>query len=345
MAAAFATTPFERTTANASSYSKARAANVGAGSVLVALTYQASATNTCTSVSDDLGNTWVKAFGPTRGSASVSNESIYGWYALNSAAGGSPTAGTITATWSGAADGGLIIAEITGLAGGGALDSYVSSAQSGTYAGTNDFTFGSTSTLGQSVCAAVALTIQSTSAGLTSPYSPLVADSTIDYFNFERMFRAITSSNAAINYGHNASYTLAAAGGMMVFKDAAVNGFTAGATLGAVVASGSLQSVMSGFTAGATLAAVLAGGNLGANPGTFTLGPILVNGIAQAGAALDYVRIYSDAGILLYERLGGSLDGTGSTVLSTSAAPPGTAVRIDWQLSTGKRRMPRVTMG
>lgn len=123
------------------------------------------------------------------------------------------------------------------------------------------------------------------------------------------------------------------------------SGFGAGATLGAVVASGSLQSVMSGFSAGAALGAVIAGGSLGATPGTFVLGPIKVNGVAAAGAALDYVRIYSDAGVLLYERTGGSLDGTGSTTLSTSSAPPGTAVRIDWQLSSGRRRMPRVNMG
>lgn len=125
----------------------------------------------------------------------------------------------------------------------------------------------------------------------------------------------------------------------------ALAGFTGGATLGAVVASGSLQSVMSGFSAGAALGAVIAGGSLGATPGTFVLGPIKVNGVAAAGAAIDYVRIYSDAGVLLYERTGGSLDGTGSTTLSTSSAPPGTAVRIDWQLSSGRRRMPRVNMG
>jgi hypothetical protein len=130
-----------------------------------------------------------------------------------------------------------------------------------------------------------------------------------------------------------------------VVQAAATAGFTGGATLGAVVAGGSLQSVLAGFIGGATLGAVVAGGSLGATPGTSTLGPILVNGVVQANAALDYVRIYSDAGILLYERLGGSLNGSGSTALSTNAAPPGTPVRIDWQLSTGKRRMPRVTMG
>lgn len=125
-----------------------------------------------------------------------------------------------------------------------------------------------------------------------------------------------------------------------------VTGFTAGATLTGVIASGSLQSVMSGFTAGATLGAVLAGGSLGATPGVFVLGPIIVNGVAQAGAALDWVRIYNDAGsVMLYERTGGTLDGTGSTTLTTNTAPPGTAVRIDWQLSGGRRRMPRVTMG
>lgn len=129
------------------------------------------------------------------------------------------------------------------------------------------------------------------------------------------------------------------------FDTSAPSGFTAGATLGAVLASGSLQSVMSGFGTGATLGAVVAGGSLGPTPGTFLLGPILVNGVAAAGAAIDWVRIYSDAGVLLYERTGGTLNGAGSTTLTTNTAPPGTVVRIDWQLSTGKRRMPRVTMG
>lgn len=135
------------------------------------------------------------------------------------------------------------------------------------------------------------------------------------------------------------------AGGEDYFYPPPATGFTGGATLGAVVASGSLQSVMSGFTAAATLGAVVAGGTLGPTPGVFVLGPVKVNGAAQAGAALDWVRIYSDAGILLYERTGGTLDGSGSTTLTTTAAPPGTNVRIDWQLSSGRRRMPRVTMG
>lgn len=123
------------------------------------------------------------------------------------------------------------------------------------------------------------------------------------------------------------------------------SGFSGSATLGAVVAGGSLQTVLSGFSGGGVLAGVIAGGQLGSNPGTFNLGPILVNGVAQANAALDFVRIYSDAGVLLYERLGGSLDSSGFTSITTSAAPPNTPVRIDWQLATGKRRMPRVTMG
>lgn len=121
--------------------------------------------------------------------------------------------------------------------------------------------------------------------------------------------------------------------------------FAGAATLGPVAAGGSLQAVLSAFAGGATLGAVAAGGSLGAAPGVFVLGPIKVNGAVAASAALDYVRIYSDAGVLLYERTGGSLDASGNTTLTTTAAPPGTLVRIDWQLSTGRRRMPRVTMG
>lgn len=134
-----------------------------------------------------------------------------------------------------------------------------------------------------------------------------------------------------------------AAGGEDFFYPPA--GFAGSVVLGAVAAGGSLATVMSGFTGGAALGALVAGGSLGATPGVFTLGPIMVNGVAQAGAALDWVRIYSDAGVLLYERTGGTLNGAGSTTLTTNAAPPGTPVRIDWQLSSGRRRMPRVTMG
>lgn len=98
------------------------------------------------------------------------------------------------------------------------------------------------------------------------------------------------------------------------------------------------------FSAGATLGAIVAGGSLGPTPGTYALGPILVSGIAQTNAAMDWVRVYSDAGILLYEQTGGSTDSNGYVAVSTGTAPPGTTVRLDWQLSSGKRRMPRVVM-
>jgi hypothetical protein len=273
MTAAFATTPFESAVANASSYAKTRASAVSAGSVLWAFTWQYSATNTCASVADDLGGTWVKAFGPTRAGTNngASNASIYGWYCLNSAVGGSPTNGTVTATWSGSATGGIVIGEITGLAGGGALDAQVSGVVDGIV---SDISFGVTPTLAQAVEAAVMLVVAPGSAGLSTPHSPFVADVAIDSFNFERAYRAITTTNAALDAGLTASANVTDVGGLMVFKDAASSTLTGGFDLADFVNSGAFATgALSQLSGGLTVDDFLLSGTLGLAPGRIDTEP------------------------------------------------------------------------
>lgn len=287
MTAAFATTPFERTTGNASSFAKTRASAVGAGSVLWAFTWQYNATNTCTGVSDDLGGTWVQAFGPTRAGTNngASNASIYGWYKLNSAAGGTPTNGTVTATWSGAAAGGIVIGEVTGLAGGGALDAQVSALVDSTPA---DISFGVTPTLAQAIEAAVMFVVAPGSAGLTSPHSPFVVDSSIDSFNFERVYRAITSSTAAVDVGLTASAAVTDVGGAMFFKDLVAPPVITGPS-GAAGAGSSSKSVAEGVTAVHTFTADVAvswSKNGGADEADFTINPS--TGALAFAAAPDF---------------------------------------------------------
>lgn len=212
--AAFATLPFEKTTGSSSTFVKVRGINVAAGSLLWCWTWQYNATNTCTGVADDINGAWVKAIGPQRSDASVQDAALYGWYKRNSVAGGSPTAGTVTATWSGSTNGGIIIGEITGLAGGGDLDQAVSAYIFGAQSAAD---IGVTAALAQAIEAAVQMIV--TSVGPGTPKVGWTADVAPDSFNFEKTAQQITSATTALDCGWAGAGTYHAAGAAMTFKD------------------------------------------------------------------------------------------------------------------------------
>lgn len=121
--------------------------------------------------------------------------------------------------------------------------------------------------------------------------------------------------------------------------------FSAGATLAAVVASGSLTTTASGVTSAATLGAVVAAGSLGATAGTITSEPLRTNnGTLLASVALDYVDVYLEAsGVFVGRFTGLSTNGSGVFTVTSSLLTPGTAYKLDWRATGGQRRMPMAT--
>lgn len=120
--------------------------------------------------------------------------------------------------------------------------------------------------------------------------------------------------------------------------------FSAGATLGAVVAGGNLGSGGT-FGAGATLGAVVAGGTLSLAPGVLTSQALRTNnGTLLASTALDYVDVYLESSGALVGRFTGlSTNGAGVFTVTSALLTPGTAYKLDWRASGGHRRMPAAT--
>lgn len=302
---------------------------VTAGSLLVVTFENTSADAELTSVTDNRGNTWTK----DRTRTSVAAGRRVSIYSAPNCAGGSTT---VTTNYPG---GGAYRAQVTEFS-GVATSAYVDVSGENTSDGDTSTPSPGLSIADGSVAVMCVSVDRTTNPTAGTGYTGL--QSSASTLSAYKIFTGAGSGERGAFNSAPSQYDAVIVAYKAVPPPA---GFGAGATLGGVLASGSLASIMSGFSSGAALGAVVAGGSLGQTPGTFLLGPIIVNGVPQAGAALDWVRIYSDAGILLYERTGGTLNGAGSTTLTTNAAPPGTPVRIDWQLSSGRRRMPRVTMG
>lgn len=237
MPAAFVTTPFEFATGTNSTVSKARAVSVTAGNLLFAITWQYSASNTCSTVTDTQGNTWVSALGPIRGSTSGADPCIYVWYAANAKAG----ATTATATWSGSAKIGILIGEVSGLANGGALDQAFGQAQSPT----TDLTVtpGTSSTLAQAIEAAVAFAIMATNKTANN----WTADAAPNSNNFEFAQRLITASTGAVSPTWTTASNTHAASVAVFFKDGVPDTTpptltSAAATGGTLICAGSVST-------------------------------------------------------------------------------------------------------
>lgn len=190
--------------------------NPQAGDLLWCATWAYTATETCTGVADDNGNTWIQAGGPITASGGT-GERGYIFYAKNANAG----ATTVTATWSSTTPRkALAIGAIRGLGSGGDLDQFVGN---GTYTGGSlKLTAGTFTTFAQAEVGVVAFYVSERSG---TPDSPLTADLLYDNFNFERFAIHTTSSNAGFtaqwSIGTGASEVIALAA---AFKDAGGGG-------------------------------------------------------------------------------------------------------------------------
>lgn len=221
MAVAHAQVPF--VAANAASgagttVAKAYGSSITAGSVLWAVVWSYTNTETCTGVADNNGNTWVSAGGPIT-SVTGTAERGYIFYALNANAG----ATTVTATWDGTARKSIGIGEITGLAGGGELDQFIGN---DTYAVSSfKITAGTFADFAQAETPIVAFY---TSERNGAADSPLTEDLLHNSFNYEEFARHVTSAvtgfTAQWTIGSGASTVVAMA---VSFKDAGGGGGSA----------------------------------------------------------------------------------------------------------------------
>lgn len=117
------------------------------------------------------------------------------------------------------------------------------------------------------------------------------------------------------------------------------------ANLAVTGASGTLSAAASN-PASASLAAASANGVLNASAtalASIISEPLKDNaGNLLVSTALDYVAVYDDTtGVLVVRITGLSTDVSGVFTVSHASLVAGTTYRLDWQTSTGKRRMPR----
>lgn len=341
MPAAFVSTPFISQSRNNTTYVKTYASNVGAGNLLWCFTLQYHASQTCTGVSDDVNGAWTKAFGPIRGSANVGDPCLYGFYKKNSAAGGFPTAGTVTATWSGSGNGSIYIGSNSGLAGGGDLDQVLFANPSGILSEVN---MGTTATLEQAVEAAVGIAVGSNLAFATLD-AAWTDDSNGAPYYYERLIRKITSTNAALNPKWTYSSTMYFALGMMSFKDAAVSVVSGGATLDDMSASGTLATAPAiALSGSATLGDMTASGAMGSTAGVLTT-PVIKNNAGTVLASISNVTVnvyHPTSGALVAQFTGLSTNGSGVIVITSSFLSPSTtyAFEVDMSNATLGRRLP-----
>lgn len=333
---------------------KAYAASVSSGDVLVAFVSIYNSSETCSGVSDSVNGSWTQAFGPiTAGNGTR----MYGFYKLNSAS-GTPT---VTANFSSTNHHELSICAISGLSGGGAFDQQVSN-----FGLSTNPSIGPTTTLGAAVCAAIAG--QTNSGVVPSAYgSGWTLNANLDLgWQKTSFIQQATSSNTALaaSWTQSNSYWNA---GMMVFKDAGGGGpttalaTTLGNILGAISSVSAPKSTISAAlanvsasvasssvsrTAVAAAIANIAGSVASAGNvtnGVFT-SEVLKDyaGNVLANKALNFVRLYNDTtGSLVLSKTGQSTNGSGVVSFSDATLTTGVTYRIDWETVDSFRRMPR----
>lgn len=247
---------FSGVQSTANPLTKAYAAAVDAGDVLVAFVAIYNAAETCNGVSDSVNGAWTQAYGPINGG---NGTRMYGFYKLNSAA-GTPT---VTANFSNANHHELTISRISGLTGGGVFDQQVSN----TAVSTNP-SIGPTAALGAANCAAVAGQYNS-GVVPTGQGAGWTLDGNLNYgWEQSSFLRQITSSTAALT----ASWTQGNSfwvGGVMVFRDA--GGGTDATAPGATVTG------TSGIAAGAATGGSGGSGTFATDPMENNAGSLMAN--------------------------------------------------------------------
>lgn len=202
MPASVSQTPIRSAFTSTASPSKAFASAVSAGDVLWCATWQYSQSNTCTGVGDTVNgaNSWTMAGGGPINSAGFGNARLYIWYRLNSGA-GTPT---VTATWTGSAQGQIAIASATGYAGGGMLDQFVSFGGNSTYVNFTgptgqgyEATTGPTGTLAQAI--EVAFGFYTGDAGYGDQTSQGYTTYAMSDYVYSACFTKVTAATTALS--------------------------------------------------------------------------------------------------------------------------------------------------
>lgn len=268
------TTPFTAGSA-ANSASLAATIAAAAGDVLFAYTWQYSTANVVNSITDSLGGTWVKAFGPIQGPAGSSNAKLYGWYKLNAAAGST----VVTAAWSGAAQGLTIVGKISGLGGGGALDQQVSNIAY--TAGSFLLTAGAFAAFPASGAAIVGVAI---SSNAPTPVTGWTGSGNFDTYNYERGISRVTTTSAALTPTWDVGSTPSFVAGAMSFTDAAVPATLSGnVTLDKVAPGGGLSSVAASLSGNVAVDDLTTAGGLSSVASAIT-GNVNLEDTAVSGA-------------------------------------------------------------
>lgn len=156
-------------------------------------------------------------------------------------------------------------------------------------------------------------------------------------------------SQSISSYGW--SWTNGSAGGDIISMHAlpinassSLASFAGSVTLDDVSPTGTFSTVPNGsFSGSVTLDDAGVSGSFSPAPGTLTSDPLTTNnGTVLASVSLDFVCFYNDTtGALILRKTGLSTNGSGIFSVTDALLVPGTTYRIDWQASTGQRRMPR----
>lgn len=120
--------------------------------------------------------------------------------------------------------------------------------------------------------------------------------------------------------------------------------FSGTVTLDDVSPTGSFSTVPNGsFSGSVTLDDASPSGSFSRTPGTITSDPLKNNdGFLLASLSLDFVCFYDDStNALVLRKTGVSTNASGIFTITDAALQQGVTYRIDWQVSTGDRRMPR----
>lgn len=100
----------------------------------------------------------------------------------------------------------------------------------------------------------------------------------------------------------------------------------------------------SGFSFAITTDEAIFSGSFGtAGTGTFTSDVLRDNvGTIRAGETLNYVALYHDTtGVLIVRKTGVTTNGAGIFTITDPAINAGQMYKVDWQIASGKTRMPR----
>lgn len=158
------------------------------------------------------------------------------------------------------------------------------------------------------------------------------------------MSRQYIGTDGGIVVETGARQFLGSAGGVINETSGASSSFSGSVTHDDLAPSGSFSTApLSSFSGSVTLDDAAPTGSFSRAPGTITSDPLKTNnGTLIASTSLDFVCFYDDStGALVLRKTGISTDASGVFTVTDALLQQGVTYRVDWQVSTGQRRMPR----